>query len=225
MELENLNQLKLLRKYPTQDRSKGLVKIIIEATAQVLSSQSHAKLTLEKVSRRSGVAVGSIYQYFRNKKMLTQATFFAKAQSLVDEILEQQEQTAKDSIDAKTTLRRMSDNLVEKLIQEDGLFARLQPLLSGLGLGNSLLKFRNIYRIQILKILRPWIRPNITEAKIEAVSYVIVNAVMGVLLAQVNGYKFQSDKQSLKDEIFDLLWNYVQPYLNESKQELKIKTV
>lgn|GEM_PF-3712122 len=213
MEFDQLNLLKLLKKNPAQDRSKSVVRAIIEATAQVLSSQTNAQLTVEKVSRRSGVAVGSIYQYFIDKKMLTQATFFAKAQALIDEIIARQEQIADDSTDTKTSLRRMSDDVIEKLLQEDGIFTRLQPLLNGFGFGNSMLEFRNIYRLKILKVLRPWINESISEAKIEAVSYVIVNAVMGVLCAHVNGYKFSSDQQALKDEIFDLVWNYVQPFL------------
>jgi len=213
LEFDQLNLLKLLKKNPAQDRSKSVVRAIIEATAQVLSSQTNAQLTVEKVSRRSGVAVGSIYQYFIDKKMLTQATFFAKAQALIDEIIARQEQIADDSTDTKTSLRRMSDDVIEKLLQEDGIFTRLQPLLNGFGFGNSMLEFRNIYRLKILKVLRPWINESISEAKIEAVSYVIVNAVMGVLCAHVNGYKFSSDQQALKDEIFDLVWNYVQPFL------------
>lgn len=217
MKFDQLKDLKLLRKMPNQERSRSLVKMIFEATTQVLASQSSANLTIEKLSARSGVSAGSIYQYFKNKKLLIKATFLVKSQELVDEIVAEHAQNAADSIELKTTLRVMLDNVVDRLIHEDGLFARLHPLLNGFGFTHFLLKFRNVYRLEILKVIRPWIKPGVSECKVEAVSYVIVNAILGVLSAHVNGYRFPFDKESLKEELFELLWNYAHPYLDESK--------
>jgi AcrR family transcriptional regulator len=57
----------LPRKKPTQGRSRKTVDKILEATRDILSKDGHRTLTTILVAERSGVTVGSIYQYFPSK--------------------------------------------------------------------------------------------------------------------------------------------------------------
>jgi AcrR family transcriptional regulator len=61
------------RKSPVQARSAASVKAILEATVQVLLSAGKERLTTTNVAQRAGVSVGTLYQYFPNKKALLQA--------------------------------------------------------------------------------------------------------------------------------------------------------
>jgi AcrR family transcriptional regulator len=58
------------RKTPVQARSTATVLAICEATIQVLLERGASRLTTTHVSQRAGVSVGTLYQYFPNKKAL-----------------------------------------------------------------------------------------------------------------------------------------------------------
>jgi AcrR family transcriptional regulator len=61
------------RKQPVQQRSAVTVDAILAATIQVLIRMGKEKLTTTHVARRAGVSVGTLYQYFPNKRSLLQA--------------------------------------------------------------------------------------------------------------------------------------------------------
>jgi len=54
------------RKTPRQARSVLTVDAVFEATLQVLLSHGLAGLTTTRVAERTGVSVGTLYQYFPN---------------------------------------------------------------------------------------------------------------------------------------------------------------
>src|SRR5579863_315821 len=58
------------RKSPVQARSAATVDAVLEATIQVLLQTGKERLTTTKVSRRAGVSVGTLYQYFPNKSAM-----------------------------------------------------------------------------------------------------------------------------------------------------------
>ena len=58
------------RKTPIQARSTLTVEAISEATIQVLLSHGTERLTTTRVAARAGVSVGTLYQYYPNKRSL-----------------------------------------------------------------------------------------------------------------------------------------------------------
>ena len=63
------------RKTPVQARSAVTVEAICEATIQVLLTHGADRLTTTRVAERAGVSVGTLYQYFPNKRSLLFAVF------------------------------------------------------------------------------------------------------------------------------------------------------
>ena len=61
------------RKTPVQARSTVTVQAISEATIQVLLNQGVERLTTTRVAERAGVSVGTLYQYYPNKRSLLSA--------------------------------------------------------------------------------------------------------------------------------------------------------
>ena len=61
------------RKSPIQARSVASVDAILKATVQVLLHVGKERLTTTRVALRAGVSVGTLYQYFPNKRALLQA--------------------------------------------------------------------------------------------------------------------------------------------------------
>jgi AcrR family transcriptional regulator len=61
------------RKKPVQARSSHTVEAMFDATIQVLLNGGIERLTTTRVAERAGVSVGSLYQYFPNKRALMAA--------------------------------------------------------------------------------------------------------------------------------------------------------
>ena len=61
------------RKKPAQARSKVTIDAILTASIQVLLRNGLDKFTTTRVAERTGVSVGTLYQYFPNKEALLYA--------------------------------------------------------------------------------------------------------------------------------------------------------
>lgn len=61
------------RKLPSQRRSTETVAAIYDATIQVLVHHGLQQLTTTRVAERAGTSVGTLYQYFPNKRALLAA--------------------------------------------------------------------------------------------------------------------------------------------------------
>jgi AcrR family transcriptional regulator len=94
------------RKSPVQARSVASVDAILKATIQVLLRVGKEGLTTTRVALRAGVSVGTLYQYFPNKKALLQAALkrhLAEVAEAVELVCRQQE---------GRTLRQMATALI-----------------------------------------------------------------------------------------------------------------
>ena len=56
-----------MRKRPQQQRSREMVRALIDATAQVIQQQGLDNTTTARIAEVAGVSVGSLYQYFGDK--------------------------------------------------------------------------------------------------------------------------------------------------------------
>jgi AcrR family transcriptional regulator len=71
------------RKRPVQHRSAETVEVILEATVRILEGGDPAAFTTKAVAATAGVSVGSLYQYFPNKKALVSELLQRKLGDLV----------------------------------------------------------------------------------------------------------------------------------------------
>jgi len=74
------------RKTPVQARATVTVEAISEATIQVLLSQGAERLTTTRVAGRAGVSVGTLYQYFPNKRSLLFAVLEDHLEKVAEEV-------------------------------------------------------------------------------------------------------------------------------------------
>jgi AcrR family transcriptional regulator len=63
------------RKTPRQSRSQATVDAIIEACLQLMEEGEPERITTNSIAERSGVAKGSLYQYFPDKDAILAAAF------------------------------------------------------------------------------------------------------------------------------------------------------
>ena len=72
------------RKKPQQRRSRVTIDSIFEATIQVLLANGLEAITTQQVADRAGVSVGTLYQYFPNKRALMAAVVKRHVGEVVD---------------------------------------------------------------------------------------------------------------------------------------------
>ena len=71
-----------MRKKPQQQRAKQIVDDILQATQLCIAEQGLLHLTTARIAEKSGVSVGSIYQYFENKDEIVQELLLRKSEML-----------------------------------------------------------------------------------------------------------------------------------------------
>ena len=72
------------RKDPTQQRSRDTIKRIIDATWDILGTDGAKAVTTRSIAARSGVTVGSIYQYFPHKEAILFELYKHRLTEVVD---------------------------------------------------------------------------------------------------------------------------------------------
>lgn len=91
-----------MRKRPQQQRAKIIVENILEGAQKCISDFGVLQLTTPKIAEKSGVSVGSIYQYFENKDQIVAELLLRKSeglgQALKQLVLLQQQTSIQDII-------------------------------------------------------------------------------------------------------------------------------
>mgnify|MGYP002351241616 CR=1 FL=1 len=72
----------IMRKKQQKQRDKIIVDHILLAAQQCIATHGILQLTTPKIAERSGVAVWSIYQYFKNKEQIVEALLLQKSENL-----------------------------------------------------------------------------------------------------------------------------------------------
>jgi AcrR family transcriptional regulator len=98
------------RKTPVQARATVTVEAISEATIQVLLSQGAERLTTTRVAYRAGVSVGTLYQYFPNKRSL----LFAVLEDHLEKVTKEVEDTCEHA--RRKPLAEMIKQVVEAFV-------------------------------------------------------------------------------------------------------------
>lgn len=62
-----------LRRLPAQQRSMVRVQRMLDACAELLDEVGYDELSTTRIAERANVAIGSVYQFFPDKKAITQA--------------------------------------------------------------------------------------------------------------------------------------------------------
>ena len=75
-----------MRKQPQQQRAKLIVDAILQATQICVAQYGVLDVTTPKIAERSGVSVGSIYQYFENKEQIIEELLLRKSHALGEQL-------------------------------------------------------------------------------------------------------------------------------------------
>ena len=125
------------RKVPVQTRATVTVGAICEATIQVLLSHGADRLTTTRVAARAGVSVGTLYQYYPNKRSL----LFAVFEDHMDKVAQAVEAACADARDRPMSemIRRVVEAFVDVKMHRADISVALYRVAPDVG-GPALVK-------------------------------------------------------------------------------------
>ncbi|RUW45874.1 TetR/AcrR family transcriptional regulator [Mesorhizobium sp. M8A.F.Ca.ET.021.01.1.1] len=126
----------LTRRTPKQQRSRQTVDVVLEAVQLVAKRHGTLAITTNRIAEAAGVSVGSLYQYFPDKR----AIFTALHDRHVDEVRRVIKQTITDC--ASASLEEFARELVLGLVNAHAETAELHDVVAS-AVPHSALGFKN----------------------------------------------------------------------------------
>ncbi len=185
------------RKSPIQARSAASVDAILKATVQVLLQVGKERLTTTRVADRAGVSIGTLYQYFPNKRALLQAALKRHLEE-VTEVVELA--CAKQE---GNTLREMATAVVTAFLDAKMRDARTSAALYSVSSDVDGMKMVQQMRIRynqaIVRMLETTSESLATDPKL--VAYMLQATVGGVIRTILESSAPEKQLDGLREEL------------------------
>ncbi len=205
------------RRTPRQRRSQETVEVILQATAQVLAEQGYAKASTNRIAKRAGVSVGSLYQYFPNKDALFHALIerhvhaqnASFSQLFSVSLASPPRELIRQAVRALVASHRVQPELHVLLISQLGGLEQAAELLS---LDTRAIQALEAYFRAQSSALRPMKDPRL-------VAEVIVFAVEAVVHRSLMQSPTKLDDPAVEEELLRLVSGYLLPGTAHALQE------
>ena len=196
-----------MRKQPQQQRAKKIVDDILEATQLCIAEQGIMQITTPKIAEKSGVSVGSIYQYFENKDEIIQELLRRKSENLG--LALKQMAMVKEQIELKALIDMSLQFGFDVMREDNGFF--IEVLKYWHGYNNS--EAAEILEKHFLEVgLYVFNRfyPHWSFETLKNKSFVIINSTLFTMMRYVSNNDFLITEQQLKKEISIMIISYLE---------------
>jgi len=155
-----------MRREPRQGRSRQTVHAVLGAVARVIRREGVDAVTTNRIAEAAGVSIGSLYQYFPNKK----AIFSALHARHVEDVHQVIERTM---VERSRSLDGFTRTLVEGLVDLHAAEPEVHELVSE-QLPEGPLGFRRALRKTFERVTSSermlFVLPNVVEALVHGIS-------------------------------------------------------
>ena len=170
------------------------MRAILEATAQILQTDGFERASTNRIARRAGVSIGTLYQYFPNKEAIVRALcegYIERLTCILQEEFARSEgsglEAAVRSVIHGIVRAEAADPQLNRLLHE-----RIPQLISQEHIERSNEAIRTAVALRLSSDPgRGELRPGID---VDRAAFVLVHATLGVMTAT-----FRLDPQSLAD--------------------------
>ena len=174
---------RLLRREPTQARSRALVESVLVALDQLLRTVSDEReLTIERLVERAGVGIGSFYEYFTNKDSLLGVLVERATRDNFQQLLATFD--AQPRPDIESAVRALARLVAETYLAHP---ARTRMLLAGIGrlnLTKVVNAERDRFATELATRMGPLL-PGLAHDEVVAVSIESCDAAIGVIVGHL----------------------------------------
>ena len=195
-----------MRKQPQQQRAIYLVDTVLEATQLCIAEFGLMQLTTPKIAERSGISVGSIYQYFENKEQIVQELLLRKSETLgqaLKQLVVMQEQLTIEEIIPLSVqfgfdmMKADQGFFIEVLKHWHGYnHSKAAQVLEQHFFEVGLYVFNRFYREWDFETLKHK-------------SFVVINSTLFTMMRYVSNNDFLIEEQQLKSELSKMILAYL----------------
>ncbi len=195
-----------MRKKPQQQRAKVIVDNILEATQLCIAEVGLLQVTTPKIAEKSGVSVGSIYQYFENKEQIIQELLSRKSENLGMAL--KQIAISQDELSLEEIIP-VSIQFGFDMMKADGGFF-IEVLRHWHGYNNSdaaQILEKHFFEVGLYVFNRYFQHWNFETLKHK--SFVIINSTLFTMMRYASNNNFLISEQQLKKELTMMILGYL----------------
>ncbi|MBJ9986885.1 TetR/AcrR family transcriptional regulator [Acinetobacter sp. S40] len=195
-----------MRKQPQQQRAIYLVDTVLQATQLCIAEYGLMQLTTPKIAERSGISVGSIYQYFENKEQIVQELLLRKSENLgqaLKQLVVAQEHLSIEeiiplSIQFGFDMMKADQGFFIEVLKHwhDYNHSKAAQILEQHFFEVGLYVFNHFYRDWDFETLKHK-------------SFVIINSTLFTMMRYVSNNDFLIEEQQLKNELSKMILAYL----------------
>ena len=196
-----------MRKRPQQQRARLIVESILEAAQWCIAEYGLLELTTPKIADKSGVSVGSIYQYFENKEQIVEELLLRKSEklglALKQTIVEQEHQTIYEviplSIQFGFDMLKADRGFFIEILKHWHQYSRSDA---------SQILEKHFFEVGMYLFNRYYQHWSFETLKNR--SFVIINSTLFTMMRYVSNNDFLITEQQLKRELSNMILAYLE---------------
>ena len=196
-----------MRKRPQQQRAKIIVENILEGAQKCISDFGVLQLTTPKIAEKSGVSVGSIYQYFENKDQIVAELLLRKSeglgQALKQLVLLQQQTSIQDIITLSIAFG------FESLKSDQGFFIEILKNWHAYS-DSEAAQVLERHFLEIAMYVFGRHSPQWDFESLKHKSFVIINSTLFSMMRYASHNAFLIEEQRLQQELAKMIIAYLQ---------------
>jgi len=208
------------RKKPKQERSQKRIEKILDSTNEIIEHESLKKISTNYISKKSGISIGSIYQYFRNKDEIYKA-LYEHLNPKVDNILDEEDTASKSTDESFIKMEKAMDRLIDQFVRFKKHIRIYNKIIDRMGIQQLIVNSRRKTSRRISKYLESDF--SISQERAHIMSYMLVNSFLGTVhnhLWEDNLGELSLDTNQLKMEVKTMARHYILSELNTAPKEV-----
>jgi AcrR family transcriptional regulator len=195
----------LTRREPKQQRSRRTVDDVLEAVQLVVKRHGTQAITTNRIAEAAGVSVGSLYQYFPDKR----AILTALHDRHVDDVRQVIEQTT--AACAPASLAEFARELVHGLVNVHAEMAELHEVVS-FAVPESALGFRSALHDTFGRVLSPADQDRYSRDETERMLFVLPRMVESLVHGAVHPARAALSRDGATGEAIRTVLLYVDSF-------------
>jgi AcrR family transcriptional regulator len=195
-----------LRKAPRQSRSRSVVEAILGGAAELLHKErSEERISVQEIADRAGVAIGSLYDYFRDRRSLL-AALMAKAtednRDAFDEVLD-----ATGELSMEDAIRSIVDFSFATFASDKHVKRVLLNVAHAVGMMPTLAQATNVAVESLANALRK--RTDVRVADPDLAAWTLTHTLMGAVHTAIWEDEPKCSTEALREELVTVYCRYL----------------
>jgi len=183
------------------------VNAILDATAHILIRQGYAKLTTNAVAELAGVSIGSLYQYFPNKKALLVALYQRHCKKM--KVLLSQEMKKPLDIFDRHSIGALIQSVIKAHLIETQLHQRFESLQDEINLTDGLQEQGFDALAEQLTYLISKHQKTLRVQNVHTTVWLLMNTVHTLVHLVVKQNRAPAEMEMMTAEITRMIYGYI----------------